>query len=50
MVTVCPTEGEVGFALGEHAGTSTPPPEVTHVTVCVGGEPETVKLVQLGLV
>ena len=50
LTTLCwPTEGLAGFALGEHVGTD-PPPDVTHVTVCVGADPETVKLVQLGFV
>jgi hypothetical protein len=50
LTTVCcPTEGLAGLALGEQVGTD-PPPDVTHVTVCVGGDPDTVKLVQLGFV
>jgi hypothetical protein len=43
--------GEGGLAVGAQVGTPPPPPpDDTHVTVCVGGVPEIVKLLQLGLV
>ncbi|HEV8257700.1 MAG TPA: hypothetical protein VGR42_12050 [Casimicrobiaceae bacterium] len=43
-----PTDGEAGFAVGAQAGTPVLPP--TQVTVCVGGVPDTTKLLQLGFV
>jgi hypothetical protein len=43
-----PTNGDVGFAVGAQTGTPVPAP--THVTVCVGGVPDTTKLLQLGFV
>jgi hypothetical protein len=42
--------GAGGLAVGAHVGTPPPPPDDTQVMVCVGGVPEIVKLVQLGLV
>ena len=42
------TAGDAGFAVGAQAGTPVPP--VTHITVCVGGVPDTTKLLQLGFV
>jgi hypothetical protein len=52
LIVVCVfIAGEAGLALGAHVGTPLPPPpDDTQVTVCVGGVPEIVKLVQLGLV
>ena len=43
-----PTDGDAGFAVGAQAGTPVPP--VTHITVCVGGVPDTTKLLQFGFV
>jgi hypothetical protein len=48
IVVDCPTCGDAGFAVGAQAGTPAAPP--THVTVCVGGVPDTTKLLQLGFV
>jgi hypothetical protein len=48
IVADCATAGDAGFALG--AQTGTPVPTVTQVTVCVGGVPDTTKLLQLGFV
>jgi hypothetical protein len=49
IVVCCPVAGEAGLALGVHTGRP-PPGLVTQVTVCVGGAPDTVKLVHAGLV
>jgi hypothetical protein len=40
----------VGAQVGTPPPPPPPPPDDTHVTVCVGGVPEIVKLLQLGLV
>jgi hypothetical protein len=48
IVADCPTAGDAGLAIGAQTGTPAPPP--THVTVCVGGVPDTTKLLQLGFV
>jgi len=50
LIVVClPIAGEAGLALGVHTGRP-PPGLVTQVTVCVGGVPETVKLLHAGFV
>jgi hypothetical protein len=52
LIVVCVLiAGEGGLAVGAHVGAPPPPPpDDTQVTVCVGGVPEIVKLVQPGLV
>jgi hypothetical protein len=48
MVVDLPIAGAAGFAVGAQTGTLGP--TVTQVTVCVGGVPDTTKLLQLGSV
>jgi hypothetical protein len=45
IIACCPIAGDAGFAVG--AQTGTPVPAVTQVTVCVGGVPDRMKLLQL---